>query len=58
MVTACLYAKYLCVSTKQTIYIALICVAVKQKRNMKDIASDQYAYDFWTTIFMWIQIFL
>ena len=30
VVAACLYAKHLGVSTKQTIYIVLICVAVEE----------------------------
>ena len=38
--------EHLGVSTKQTIYIVLICVAVEQKGLMLNIASDQYAYDF------------
>ena len=33
VVAACLYAKHLGVSTKQTIYIVLICVAAEQKRT-------------------------
>ena len=46
MVAACLYAKHLGISTKQTISIVLICVAVEQKRTHVNYASDQYAYDF------------
>ena len=42
-----LYAKYLGVSAKLTIYSLPICVVVEQKRtHVKINVSEQYAYDF------------